>query len=88
MIENMPHTILLHPYVTEKTLNLMESFNSIMFIVKEGATKHDIKKAFEELFEVQVESVNVKHTRYGKQAIIKLTKDYKADDVGMRIGIF
>ena len=33
MIRNMPHTILLHPYVTEKTLNLMEVHNSIMFIV-------------------------------------------------------
>ena len=88
MIRNMPHTILLHPYVTEKTLNLMEVHNSIMFIVKEKATKPEVKKAFEELFEVKVERVNVKHTRYGKQAIIKLTKEYKADDVGMRIGIF
>ncbi len=88
MIENMPHTILLHPYVTEKTLNLMEAHNSLMFIVKEGATKIDIKAAFEELFEVKVDRVNVKHTRFGKQAIIKLSKEYKADDVGMRIGIF
>ncbi len=88
MIRNMPHTILLHPYVTEKTLNLMEVHNSIMFIVKEGSTKPEVKKAFEELFEVKVERVNVKHTRFGKQAIIKLTKEYKADDVGMRIGIF
>lgn len=88
MIENMPHTILLHPYVTEKTLNLMENHNALMFIVKEGASKPQIKKAFEELFEVHVEKVNVKHTRFGKQAIIKLTKDYSAEDVGMRIGIF
>jgi large subunit ribosomal protein L23 len=88
MIENMPHTILLHPYVTEKTLNLMETHNSLMFIVKEGASKPEIKKAFEELFEVRVERVNVKHTRFGKQAIIKLDREFKADDVGMRIGIF
>jgi large subunit ribosomal protein L23 len=88
VIENMPHTILLHPYVTEKTLNLMENHNALMFVVKEGATKPDIKKAFEELFEVRVEKINVKHTRFGKQAIIKLTKDYSAEDVGMRIGIF
>lgn len=88
MIENMPHTILLHPYVTEKTLNLMENNNALMFIVKEGASKPDIRKAFEELFEVKVEKVNVKHTRFGKQAIIKLTQDYSAEDVGMRIGIF
>ena len=88
MIENMPHTILLHPYVTEKTLNLMENHNALMFVVKEGASKPQIKNAFEELFEVKVEKVNVKHTRFGKQAIIKLTKDYSAEDVGMRIGIF
>lgn len=88
MIENMPHTILLHPYVTEKTLNLMENHNALMFVVKEGATKPQIKSAFEELFEVKVERINVKHSRFGKQAIIKLTKDYSAEDVGMRIGIF
>ena len=88
MIENMPHTILLHPYVTEKTLNLMENHNSLMFIVKEGSNKIQIKRAFEKLFEVEVEKVNVKHTRFGKQAIIKLKPDYSAEDVGMRIGIF
>ncbi len=88
MIENMPHTILLHPYVTEKTLNLMENHNSLMFIVKEGSTKPQIKWAFESLFEVEVQTVNVKHTRFGKQAIIKLTEEYSAEDVGMRIGIF
>jgi large subunit ribosomal protein L23 len=88
MIENMPHTILLHPYVTEKTLNLMENENALMFVVKEGASKPQIRKAFEDLFEVKVERINVKHSRFGKQAIIKLTKDYSAEDVGMRIGIF
>ncbi|MGA1872635.1 MAG: 50S ribosomal protein L23 [Thermoplasmatota archaeon] len=90
----MPHRILLHPVVTEKTLHFMEGevhgtkLNSIVFIVKEGSTKPEIKKAFEDLFEVKVERVNIKHTRTGKQAIIKLTDDYSADDVGMRIGIF
>ncbi|MFW3145273.1 MAG: 50S ribosomal protein L23 [Thermoplasmatota archaeon] len=88
MIEKMPHSILLHPYVTEKTLNLMENHNSLMFVVKEGSTKPEIKAAFENLFEVKVEQVNVKHTRFGKQAIIKLSEGYSAEDVGMRIGIF
>ena len=80
--------------MTEKTLTLMENelngskLNSLVFIVKEGATKPQIKKAFEDLFEVKVESVRTKHTRFGKQAIIKLTQDYEAEDIGMRIGIF
>ena len=88
MIENMPHTILLHPYVTEKTLNLMENDNSLMFIVKEGTTKPQIKRAFEDLFEVKVDRVNIKHSRFGKQAIIKMAEGYSAEDIGMRIGIF
>ncbi|MFO8052113.1 MAG: 50S ribosomal protein L23 [Thermoplasmatota archaeon] len=88
MIHNMPHTILLHPYVTEKTLNLMENHNSLMFVVKEGSSKPQIKRAFESLFEVEVDRVNIKHSRFGKQAIIKLAEGFSAEDIGMRIGIF
>ena len=88
MDKTSPYSTLLHPYVTEKTLNLMENHNSLMFVVRGTATKGQIKRAFEELYEVKVERVNVKHSRFGKQAIIKLTKDYHAEDIGMRIGIF
>jgi large subunit ribosomal protein L23 len=88
VIEDSPHSILLHPYVTEKTLNLMENHNSLMFVVRTESNKDQIRRAFEKLFEVKVEKVNVKHTRFGKQAIIKLTDDYNAEDIGMRIGIF
>ena len=59
-----------------------------MFTVKGSATRTQVKEAFEDMFEVKVERVNIKHTRFGKQAIIKLDSEYKADDVGMRIGIF
>ncbi|MEE9150618.1 MAG: 50S ribosomal protein L23 [Thermoplasmata archaeon] len=83
-----PYTVLIHPYVTEKTMFQMEDENKLEFVVRREATKQDIKKAFEELFEVKVESVNTKVTRHGKRAMIKLTADYSAEDVGMRIGIF
>lgn len=99
-----PYEILLHPLVTEKALNLMErkvvrektkkrpeiviDNNSLIFIVRESATRDQVKRAFEELFEVKVESVNVLNTKAGKQAIIKLEQGFKAEDVGMRIGIF
>lgn len=84
----MPYNVLIHPYVTEKTMFQMEDENKLEFVVRRDATKQDIKKAFEELFEVKVESVNTKITRHGKRAVIKLTSDYSAEDVGMRIGIF
>ncbi len=84
----MHNKILFHPYVTEKTMFQMEDENKLEFVVRKGATKEQIKSAFEELFEVKVESVNTKNTRHGKRAVIKLTADYSAEDVGMRIGIF
>ena len=84
----VPSKVLFHPYVTEKTMFQMEDENKLEFVVRRDATKEDIKRAFEELFEVKIESVNTKITRHGKRAVIKLTKDYSAEDVGMRIGIF
>jgi large subunit ribosomal protein L23 len=66
----------------------MEDHNKLEFVVRRDATKEDIKGAFETLFEVKVESVNTKNSRHGKRAVIKLTSDYSAEDVGMRIGIF
>ncbi|UCE73470.1 MAG: 50S ribosomal protein L23 [Methanomassiliicoccales archaeon] len=88
MPDIIPHKVLFHPYVTEKTMFQMEDDNKLEFVVKRDATKAEIKSAFEELFEVKVESVNIKNTRHGKRAVIKLTDDYSAEDVGMRIGIF
>ena len=87
MKKTHPYNILFHPYVTEKTMFQMEDHNKLEFVVRREATKEEIKEAFEELFEVTVESVNTKITRHGKRAIIKLTPDYSAEDVGMRIGI-
>jgi large subunit ribosomal protein L23 len=83
-----PYDILYHPYVTEKTMNLMEKKNALEFVVKRRANKKQIKKAIEKMFEVEVKNVNTKITKNGKHAIITFTPEYKAEDIGMRIGIF
>jgi large subunit ribosomal protein L23 len=88
MSKRTPYEILFHPYVTEKTMFQMEDENKLEFVVRRDTTKDEIKTAFEELFEVKVESVNTKLSRHGKRAMIKLTDDHSAEDVGMRIGIF
>lgn len=88
MAKRSPYKILFHPYVTEKTMFQMEDLNKLEFVVRTDATKQEIKEAFETLFEVKVESVNTKHSLQGKRAVIKLTKEYSAEDIGMRIGIF
>ena len=83
-----PYEIILHPYVTERALFMMDRENKLQFIVKKDATKEEIKRAIEEIFEVKVESVNTMVTKYGKKAIVKLTPEYSAEEVGMRIGVF
>jgi large subunit ribosomal protein L23 len=88
--------ILLHPYVTEKTMNQMtgtptQDFtdgNRLEFIVHKKATKKEIKEAFEERFEVEVERVYTKISKHGTHAIIKLAEGYSAEEIGMRIGVF
>lgn len=83
-----PYDIVLHPYVTEKTMNLMEKNNALEFIVRRSATKNQIKKAVEEMFEVKLKEVNTRVTKRGKHAIVKFMPEFKAEDIGMRIGIF
>lgn len=88
--------ILLHPYVTEKTMNLLtgsptqdfKDGNKLEFIVLRSATKHQIKEAFEKRFEVKVDKVWTKIDKDGKHAIVKLAEGYSAEDIGMRIGVF
>lgn len=92
----MRRTIILHPYVTEKTMNAMSGTpvqdlkdgNKLEFVVRKDATKLDIRKAFEERFEAKVAKINIKIMKDGKHAIIKLKPEYSAEEIGMRIGIF
>jgi large subunit ribosomal protein L23 len=95
-VGEMRRTIILHPYVTEKTMNAMSGTpsqdlkdgNRLEFVVRKDATKIDIKRAFEDRFEAKVEKINIKIMRDGKHAIIKLKPEYSAEEIGMRIGIF
>jgi large subunit ribosomal protein L23 len=83
-----PYDIIYHPYVTEKTMNLMEKSNALEFVVKRKASKNQIRDAVEEMFEVKVQNINTKVTKNGKHAIVTFTPEFKAEDIGMRIGIF
>jgi large subunit ribosomal protein L23 len=83
-----PYEIIFHPYVTEKTMNFMERYNALEFVVKRSADKKTIQKAIEQLFEVKVKDVNTRITKRGKHAIVKFMPEFKAEDIGMRIGIF
>jgi len=83
-----PYDIIYHPYVTEKTMNMMEKDNALELVVKRRANKQQIKKAVEKMFEVKVKDVNTRITKKGKHAIVTFMPEFKAEDIGMRIGIF
>ncbi len=83
-----PYDIIYHPYVTEKTMNMMEKDNALELVVKRRANKQQIKRAVEKMFEVKVKDVNTRITKKGKHAIVKFMPEFKAEDIGMRIGVF
>jgi large subunit ribosomal protein L23 len=53
-----PLGVLQRPLITERATNLRAAANQYVFRVASGATKSDIKSAVEQLFKVQVLSVN------------------------------
>jgi len=64
--------VLLGPHVSEKATSVAESGNQVVFKVRTDATKMDIRKAVELLFEVKVERVSVvripaKKKRFGQR---------------------
>jgi large subunit ribosomal protein L23 len=83
-----PYAVLLHPYVTEKSMNQMEKNNALEFIVKRNADKNLIKKSVEKMFDVKVKNINTRITKNGKHAIVTFMPEFKAEDIGMRIGVF
>ncbi len=74
--------------MTEAASKMIEAENKLVFIVSANATKKDVKKAVEELYEVKVEKVNLLITSDGrKKAFVKLRQGYKAADVAVKLGI-
>jgi len=82
------HEVIKYPLVSEDAVTLIEAENKITFIVDIEASKNDIRRAVEELYEVKVNEVNSVVTPQGrKKAFVKLAPDYKASDLAVRLGV-
>ena len=80
--------VIRYPLISEDAVTLIESENKITFIVDAEASKNDIRRAVEELYEVKVDRVNSVLTPEGrKKAYVKLAPDYKASDLAVRLGV-
>jgi large subunit ribosomal protein L23 len=83
------YSIIKHPLITEQTVALMDKDNALVFIVERRASKKDIKQAVEELYEIELISVNTLILPDGrKKAYVKLREEYLADEVATKIGVF
>jgi large subunit ribosomal protein L23 len=89
----VPHQIVLRPLVTEKGMHRSTRYNSYAFEVHRAATKDDVRRAVEELFNVKVLRVHTQnrkgkprrtkfssgHTKDWKKAIVKLHPENRID---------
>jgi len=83
-----PYDVILYPVMTEVASRMLEAENKLVFVVSLKASRADVKRAVEELYEVKVESVNVTVTSKGeKKAFVKLHPEYRAVDVAIKLGI-
>ncbi|MEH6822295.1 MAG: 50S ribosomal protein L23 [Motiliproteus sp.] len=88
--------VLLGPHISEKATIVAEDAQQVVFRVASDATKPEIKKAVEQLFEVKVASVRVlnvkgktKRTAHGmgqrksiRKAYVRLAEGHDIDFVG------
>lgn len=75
--------------ITEKTFDLIEKENKLVFIVSRFVNKSQIKRAIEKIHNVKVIKVNTMITTKGeKKAFIKLHPDNSAQDIAIDLGIF
>jgi large subunit ribosomal protein L23 len=83
-----PNDVIIYPMMTEVASRILESENKLVFVVNLKASKTDVKRAVEELYEVRVEKVTVNVTNRGeKKAYVRLTPEFKAADVAIKLGI-
>jgi large subunit ribosomal protein L23 len=79
--------IILAPYVTEKTFNLIERENKLTFIVNERASKRRIIEALRILYESEAIEVNTARTIQGKKAFVKFKAVEGARDLATKLGL-
>jgi large subunit ribosomal protein L23 len=82
-------SVLIAPHVTEKTSLAMQNHNQYTFRVRRDASKTDIRKAVELMFDVKVAGVQVvnepgKQRRFGR--IAGRTQDWKKAYVSLAAG--
>jgi large subunit ribosomal protein L23 len=80
-------TMIIAPYVTEKTFSQIEKENKLAFIVAEKAGKKQIMQAIQILYEAEVTEVNTARTIRGKKAFIMFKAPEGARELATKLGL-
>jgi large subunit ribosomal protein L23 len=84
-----PYDVIVRMMITERASEIVEKENRLTFIVNRKATKGQIREAIETLYEVRVLKVNTLITPAGeKKAMVKLSPEYNAADLAVKLGLF
>ena len=79
--------IIIQPYVTEKTFNIIEKENKLSFIVHNKANKKQIIESMKVIYESDVIEVNTFNTIRGKKAIMKFKNTDGARQLATNLGL-
>ena len=78
----------LQPLATEKALKIIETYNTLVFLVDPYSNKKQIKEFAEKLYNIKVTKVNTLIRPDGKKkAFIKISPEYEGVDIANKIGI-
>ena len=84
MSQERIYKVLLGPHISEKATVVAEEHNQYVFKVAKDATKLEIKKAVEQLFEVSVKAIRTavvkgktKRTRFGMGPTLRLEESLR-----------
>jgi large subunit ribosomal protein L23 len=80
-------SLILAPYVTEKTFTQIEKENKLAFIVSETAGKKQIMQAIGILYEADVDEVNTARTIRGKKAFVRFKAPEGARELATKLGL-
>ena len=80
-------SIIIRPHITEKSFNMIEKENKIIFITHEKADKNLIKDELMELYEAEIVDVNTARTADGKKAFAKFKNIESARDLATKLGL-
>lgn len=77
----------LKPIATEKAVMKIETENLMSFETEKKASKSEIKKEIEEVFDIKIEKIRTLIRGNKKYAYVKLKKEFPAIDLATKLGL-